>query len=421
MSHDNETSHAHFDNAQADLDSLCAMCNSPTTNTCSSCKGANYCSKICQKSDWPLHKLCCKLYSLYAMDPNVTNMVRSIIFPAGEKGSARPVVMITPLYGDSQIDRLRVADWKEYFGIEEEDLDEAEEMIETLRITRNPLRRRDLRGPGTSLGEIEIYKGHALVVHMRKDRQGFPPNKALLACAQASGVEFPSPLRGPVLMLREEISDSLFRNCTLQDFRDMFDYLRLHGTEDENGLSYAKLEKAPVMGASISCWGEVMVKKSNPVVPALIPEAHPILNGAGDGSRIAKILGLPITMWKAPETEYSRTVYHGYAFCSNDNAVILQVDCKEKSKAWGQAPDDWKTDLGNVLVVRNDGKDFDPLVLQIMTSFARGKLQHMFKAVTEQDNGGKGEQTRKEILDYITWENMMKWRELMQKAYGDEF
>lgn len=149
MSHDDGTSSAHFESPQADLDSLCAMCNTPTTNTCSTCKGTHYCSKICQKSDWPLHKLCCKVYSMFTLDTGVMNVVRSILFPSED---AKPLPMATTLYGDIKLEELKVVGWRLYLGLEGENDAEVEEKIDTLRITRNPLRRRDLRGPSTLLG-----------------------------------------------------------------------------------------------------------------------------------------------------------------------------------------------------------------------------------------------------------------------------
>ena len=38
----------------------CIVCKKPTTNTCSSCLKAFYCSQACQKIDWPTHKSACQ-------------------------------------------------------------------------------------------------------------------------------------------------------------------------------------------------------------------------------------------------------------------------------------------------------------------------------------------------------------------------
>ena len=36
--------------------SLCSRCSQPATLRCSRCQSSWYCSKDCQRSDWPLHK-----------------------------------------------------------------------------------------------------------------------------------------------------------------------------------------------------------------------------------------------------------------------------------------------------------------------------------------------------------------------------
>lgn len=42
----------------------CIVCNTLTTKLCSGCKDAHYCSKLCQKGDFPTHKLVCKCLSI---------------------------------------------------------------------------------------------------------------------------------------------------------------------------------------------------------------------------------------------------------------------------------------------------------------------------------------------------------------------
>ena len=428
----------HFESTpQAELDNRCAMCNTPTTSLCSVCKGVHYCSQICQKSDWSLHKLCCQSYDLFATS---ANMVRSILFGGT---SDRPFPMIAPLQVDASTGRLEVTGWPNLLGIEQDYVNLTRDNVEALRITRNPLRRRDLRGSGRAIEELEIYAGHSLVLYMRKDRDELPVNKALEACAKSCGFELLSPLRGPLLVLREEISDGLFRNCTLQDFRDVIDYLRLHGTEDGEGLSYAKLGRAPVMGALINCWDEASGEGSVPVAPRLIPECHPLLNGAGDVSSISKLLGLPVTMMRAPDSVLSmgknmrndrsddivssaegggppnasepaasgeledarrRPAYR-------EGARFLQVSSRIKSKAWGQIPSNWQRKLGDVLAVRNDGEDIDPQVLFCMLRYAKHTVPCLFKCVIKKEKViGEDRVARQAVLNQMKWENMMRFK-----------
>ena len=39
---------------------LCTICNNTATKWCSQCHGSKYCSKECQKKDWPQQKKYCE-------------------------------------------------------------------------------------------------------------------------------------------------------------------------------------------------------------------------------------------------------------------------------------------------------------------------------------------------------------------------
>lgn len=49
-----------LDMADQTGEALCVMYTNAGTLTCSGCHDIQYCSKDCQKTDWPLHKLVCK-------------------------------------------------------------------------------------------------------------------------------------------------------------------------------------------------------------------------------------------------------------------------------------------------------------------------------------------------------------------------
>jgi hypothetical protein len=44
---------------------LCEICGKVGINICSSCKHIRYCSKECQREDWPNHKVLCKSLKEY--------------------------------------------------------------------------------------------------------------------------------------------------------------------------------------------------------------------------------------------------------------------------------------------------------------------------------------------------------------------
>lgn len=46
----------------------CAMCSNVSTQKCASCGEIKYCSKQCQRNDWPIHKILCKTFKDFS-DP----------------------------------------------------------------------------------------------------------------------------------------------------------------------------------------------------------------------------------------------------------------------------------------------------------------------------------------------------------------
>lgn len=84
---------------------------------------------------------------------------------------------------------------------------------------------------------------------------------------------------------------------------------------------------------------------------------------------------------------------------------------------WGLVPWHWNSDTNNVLVVRPDGKDLAVDEVRLMCYFARRKLQPMFEDAL---GAGWVPRTKQEVLDCITWENMMKCKDEMVKSVNTD-
>ena len=71
-------------------DDICSTCNTACTSRCNGCKVARYCSKDCQRADWPLHKKVCKDFAGDAASPNRPSPGhrRILFFPACDKKPA---------------------------------------------------------------------------------------------------------------------------------------------------------------------------------------------------------------------------------------------------------------------------------------------------------------------------------------------
>ncbi|KAF2103202.1 hypothetical protein NA57DRAFT_52730 [Rhizodiscina lignyota] len=70
----------------ADPDPLCANCPKPHSKICAGCRSIHYCSKKCQKADWPTHKLLCRSFATFDISTRPTEWhYRAILFPTDER------------------------------------------------------------------------------------------------------------------------------------------------------------------------------------------------------------------------------------------------------------------------------------------------------------------------------------------------
>ncbi|KAF1992674.1 hypothetical protein P154DRAFT_411367, partial [Amniculicola lignicola CBS 123094] len=66
---------------------LCEQCNNPGTLRCGECHQSHYCSKVCQKTDFKLHKLLCKQFKDFTDDKRPSpDYYRAIYFHPAEEG-----------------------------------------------------------------------------------------------------------------------------------------------------------------------------------------------------------------------------------------------------------------------------------------------------------------------------------------------
>ena len=63
-----------------DASSLCILCNKTNAQFCKRCKSTCYCSKECQQTDWPTHKLCASFPSFDPLSRPSNEHFRAILF-----------------------------------------------------------------------------------------------------------------------------------------------------------------------------------------------------------------------------------------------------------------------------------------------------------------------------------------------------
>lgn len=282
------------------------------------------------------------------------------------------------------------------------------------RVEFNPIRGRAF---GCGMAQWAPRKeGYSITLLFRDafSIDGSAMNRSILESVGTSGVP-PHQWRGPMVAVRQTTSE-FYEDITLADFRHIIDYVISYGTTEVRE-SASHLEEdhvsTTIRGVKICCYGEIKLHGSEPYISVDVPTSHPtqLLYKEGEVSPISELLGLPLQLWKYPDI----TTWidppgwdENTDASSNQDAAFLMMETDFGNPGWGWAPPYWNSDIGNVLAVRPDGKDLAVHDVRLMCYFVRRKLQPMFE-----DALGSGwvPRTKQEVLDFITWENMMKCRD----------
>jgi hypothetical protein len=215
------------------------------------------------------------------------------------------------------------------------------------------------------------------------------------------------------MLARREHPHEDYADITLADFRHLVDYLISYQNTQIRESVPDRLHHAPttVRGVKISCHGEIQLHGSEPFVSVNITRANRISLGRGCISPISVRLGMPIRLWKDPDTEF---LYdppgweEGITADSNYNVPFLMTETDPSKDDWCWAPTYWQSEIGNGWVVREDGQDLAVKDVAMMCHFASYGQQRMFEDVMESNSLVN----RQRVLDFITWDNMVAhWEE----------
>ena len=379
------------------------MCNARSAKLCSQCRSSWYCSRECQGSDWPSHKLLCRKFATQASRPSLSH-IRAIFFPVDR---AQPQMIWLPVA--REVDEglpFHVIDLRHYLG---EDC----AMEATMRIEHNPVRGRNL---GSGMAWWHPRKEGYSVALIHRDAfliDGSAPNVSILKSVSTSGTPANS-WRGPIVALRTTPSED-YEDVTLADFRHIIDYLTSYGTTETRESAGRPKDRlsATIIGVKICCYGEEKVHGSESYISVDVSRAHPtrLTIPRGNISPISKLVGMPLRLWKYADIDQWANLpgwIENKNPDSNPNAAFLMMETDPEKADWGWAPLYWNRDLGNVLAVRADGKDLSVNDVKKMCYFARYKLQPRFEDAI---GCGRIRRTKQEVLDYATWGNMMACEE----------
>jgi hypothetical protein len=102
-----------------------------------------------------------------------------------------------------------------------------------------------------------------------------------------------------------------------------------------------------------------------------VPLNHDAYTG-GDRSPVSVMVGIPVRLWKFPDTENYRSREGG---STNRSAKILMTQPSSDPYNFGFIMTKWQADHGNVLVVRDDRQDLDEGDVRALVNYAR---EHIF-------------------------------------------
>jgi len=204
--------------------------------------------------------------------------------------------------------------------------------------------------------------------------------------------------RGPIIVTSQvgtDVSPKIFQDVTARDLRIAVDYFTSYG--DESIVGEDAPQRSPgdkVQGVKITCLGDQKILGAWKYMSVDVPSDHSVFI-LREASPIAKLLGLEIFVCKYPLNKLWKEHRESY---ENPGVEFLQIDADPKSDSWGSTPEQWKGDLGSVVVVRADRKPIAPRQIESLCEYCKIKLQPAF----EDEKGGK--RTKEEVLNLMTKE-----------------
>jgi MYND finger len=337
----------------------CICCGTQRAKLDTRCGGVYYCSNYCQKEDWPSHKLLCKAYAAQSelQRPSPSHR-RAIFFP--EEQTSPSLIWVLCDTSDGSIPN----DVHQYLG---EDVTSPSRHL----IQKNPRLDRRLLCDTIEV----IYREDHMLDNTRR------PNKSIDRILGPT-LYRPQEWRGPVVVLRKrgmDISPKIHDDITLVDYRHVLDFFAVHGYNSKN-KTRKKPARERLHGVKINCLGEQSLHKIDTFAPVEVPSHSLERYGytIGEAPPIATLLKLPLRAWKCPARERPSEA-STYA-TDNVSATLMHINPDASSPEFGWTPSHWQTDLGNVLLVRDDGKDLDVNLAETFCRWIEWKLFPQFES-----------------------------------------
>ncbi|KAI1399818.1 hypothetical protein F4819DRAFT_399059 [Hypoxylon fuscum] len=346
-----------------DAESSCIVCNKSDTQFCNRCRSTRYCSKVCQRADWPTHKLLCAPFSNFdATKRPSKDHFRAIFFPAS-KEKPELIWLHCPWDYIEEEGPFQHPDTKAFLG--------KDAFSKETPIQYNPILERKVADT------VRVcYRDTFLI-------DGSRPNESIKAITSTESYQS-HDWRGPILAYGREglgVGPVACKDLDMNDFRHVTDFFLSYGRELASGTKQPVGEM--VKGVRINCLGDQKILDKPKFEAVEVTSIDPIFSN-NDASDIAKRIELAVFTRRCPPdskwaNDKDNKVFKGSSPFNNQDATFLHLCCDPKADfnhqtgalGWGWASMQWQNSVGSVIVVRQDKKPLLPLHAEALCKYCR--------------------------------------------------
>ncbi|GAB1310631.1 hypothetical protein MFIFM68171_00841 [Madurella fahalii] len=371
--------------------SMCIMCQSDTGDSgrCTGCLSVSYCSKQCQSTDWPAHRLLCPVYLAFMRSRPSSLHRLGIWFP---RDTERPALVWIPVTKREPKDDL--GEFEQYYPEFDSFLKPEYGALGTISITRNQRR--------------GVYVGHEInIYYQRRDELS---NKSLRYAAEAcQGMTVPGEARGELIAMaggaKAPLSEAA--DIALSDFRHVLDFFSIRDD--------STVRETPTGGSiravRISCELEQKLYGYDVFSAVSVQSDLPFPN---EQSLLSDRLGVPLRVYKPQRTNLESNSIDLLESAPggglrNAYTTALLTEISSSSKRWGKSRTIFE---GGAIIARLDQADLDLGLVIRVCRYCVEVLQPLFKRALA------GEITRDDALREISPRKLAAWARNDVKGCG---
>ena len=345
---------------------LCIVCNKPNAQFCNRCKGTTYCSKACQRHDWPIHKLLCATFSNFDSSVRPSNdHIRAVFFPVDDRN---PKFIWLHCewrgYGDNKYQHPYVYSLLGPNAIPSDG-----------PVQYNPVLKRNL--PDT----VYVCSRDTFLI------DGSKSNNSVASIIATRPGQY-HDWRGPIITYGKKglgLDQQICKDLDMTDFRHIADFFRWYKYEHSSATQ--QTDSIKISGVRINCLGDQKMLNKPQFEAVEVPSTDAIFS-EHDTSDIAERIGLPIwTRRCSPDprwvTQQGNKTFGGESPFNNQDATFLHLCCDPNSSfdplmgtsSWGWASMQWQNSVGSTIVVRQDKKPLSPLHVEALCKYCRYEIR----------------------------------------------